>query len=288
MTFYKRINECNMFNEINYFKFYVKNFHVGYIKKKNLNLIKKFPNILKFDNQKVLLDKKFNNFNKRSLAIDKIFKYLVKEKKITSKHREFFPVFHLFKFKPLLKIQRLLGPFFGIQFFGTHINGFVKKKKKFFMWIGKRSKKGNFPNALDQIVAGGLPYEVSVKKNLIKEAYEEANISKSLITNAKYIGTISYRVENKIGLSRYLLFCYDLELPHNFIPKNNDGEVLRFYLWPIDKILKIIKTSRRFKFDCALVIINYALKKKIINSTKLNSLLNINEDTKILKGSKIN
>ena len=133
-----------------------------------------------------------------------------------------------------------------------------------------------------------MPYKVSVKRNLIKEAYEEANISKSLITNAKYIGTISYRVENKIGLSRYLLFCYDLELPHNFIPKNNDGEVLKFYLWPIDKILKIIKTSRRFKFDSALVIINYALKKKIINSTKLNSLLNINEDTKILKGSKIN
>ena len=100
MTFYKRINECNMFNEINYFKFYVKNFHVGYIKKKNLNLIKKFPNILKFDNQKVLLDKKFNNFNKRSLAIDKIFKYLVKKKKLHLNIENFFQFFIYLSLNP--------------------------------------------------------------------------------------------------------------------------------------------------------------------------------------------
>ena len=246
MTFQRRINECNTFNEINFFKFYVNNFHVGYIKKRNLNIIKKFPNILKFDNQKVFLDKKFNNFNKRTSAINKIFKYLIKKEIIKSKHREFFPVFHFFKLRPLLKIQRVLGPFFGIQFFGTHLNGFVRNKSKSLMWVGKRSNRFNFPNAFDQIVAGGLPYGVSVKENLIKESYEEANIPKSLITKAKYTGTISYRVETKVGLSRHILFCYDLELPNYFIPKNHDGEVERFYLWPLDKILKIIKNSRRF------------------------------------------
>ena len=55
-----------------------------------------------------------------------------------------------------------------------------------------------------------------------------------------------------------------------------------------NKILKIIKTSRRFKFDSALVIIHYALKKRIIISKKLNRLLNINNDIKILKDYKIN
>ncbi len=288
MTFQRRINECNTFNKINFFKFYVNNFHVGYIKKKNLNLIKKFSNILKFDNQKVFLDIKFNSFNKRTLAINKIFKYLVKQKIIKSKHREFFPVFHLFKLRPLLKIQRAFGPFFGIQFFGTHLNGIVRNKSKLFMWVGKRSDKGNFPNALDQITAGGLPYGVNIKKNLIKESYEEAGIQKNFISKAKYIGTISYNVEAKLGLSRFIIFCYDLELSNYFIPKNQDGEIKRFYLWPLDKILKIIKTSRRFKFDSALVIIHYALKKRIIISKKLNRLLNINNDIKILKDYKIN
>ena len=40
MTFQRRINECNTFNKINFFKFYVNNFHVGYIKKKNLKGLK--------------------------------------------------------------------------------------------------------------------------------------------------------------------------------------------------------------------------------------------------------
>ena len=56
--------------------------------------------------------------------------------------------------------------FFGIQFFGVHLNGYIKKKNKYFMWIGKRSKKGNFPNNYDQIAAGGLPYNISKKWEL--------------------------------------------------------------------------------------------------------------------------
>ena len=181
-----------------------------------------------------------------------------------------------------------MGPFFGIQFFGVHLNGFVKKKKKYFMWVGKRSNSGNFPNDLDQIAAGGLPYNVSVKHNLKKEAYEEANISNKLISNSKYLGTVSYQVETNYGLSRHILFCFDLEMPESFIPKNNDGEISKFYFWPIEKILKIIKTSRKFKFDCSMVIIKFALKRKIILSNNLNKNLNISSNKKILKGFKIN
>ena len=129
------------------------------------------------------------------------------------------------------------------------------------MWVGKRSNDGNFPNDLDQISAGGLPYNVSVKNNLIKESFEEANIDKSLVLNSKYQGTISYRVETFLGLSRHILFCYSLELPDEFTPKNNDGEIVKFYLWKIEKILEIIKNSRKFKFDCALVILLFDLKK---------------------------
>ena len=74
--------------------------------------------------------------------------------------------------------------------------------------------------------------------NFSKTNYEEANIHKKLILKSKYLGTISYRVETNLGLSRYILFCYNLELPKDFTPKNNDGEITKFYLWPIEKILK--------------------------------------------------
>ena len=93
------------------------------------------------------------------------------------------------------------------------------------MWVGRRSANGNFPKDLDQIAAGGLPFNVTIKKNLIKESYEEANIHKKLILKSKYLGTISYRVETNLGLSRYILFCYNLELPKDFTPKKNLGSL---------------------------------------------------------------
>ena len=286
MSFVQRLKDCNKYKESNFFKFYINNYHVGFIKKENLNIINKFPNFFLLKKKKIFLKKEINNFQKRTHAINQVFNFLLKQKLISSKHREFFPVFKSFKSKALLKVQRLMGPFFGFQFFGVHLNGFLKKNNKYFMWIGRRTKKGNFPNDLDQIAAGGLPFNVTIKKNLIKESYEEANINKKLILKSKYDGIISYRVETKLGLSRHILFCYNLELPMNFIPKNNDGEITNFYLWPIEKILKIIKESRKFKYDCSLVIIMFAINKKIIQIKKIKQMLNNKSDLKILKNIK--
>jgi len=283
MSFLQRLKDCNKHKESNFFKFFIDNYHVGYIKKKKINIIKKFPNFFLFNEKKIFLRKEINNFKKRTYVINQVFNYLLKEKLILSKHREYFPVFRSFQEKPLLKVQRLMGPFFGFQFFGVHLNGFLRKNNKYFMWVGRRTKKGNFPNDLDQIAAGGLPFNVTIKKNLIKESYEEANINKTLISKSKYDGIISYRVETKLGLSRHILFCYNLELPMNFTPKNNDGEITSFYLWPIEKILKIIKQSRKFKFDCSLVIIQFAMNKKIIQIKKIKQMLNNKLDLKILK-----
>ena len=283
MSFVQRLKDCNKYKESNFFKFFINNHHVGFIKKKNLNIINKFPNFFLLKKNEIFLKKEINNFQKRTYAIDQVFNFLLKQKLISSKHREFFPVFKSFKTKPLLKVQRLIGPFFGFQFFGVHLNGFLKKNNKYFMWVGRRTKKGNFPNDLDQIAAGGLPFNVTIKKNLIKESYEEANINKTLILKSKYDGTISYRVETKLGLSRHILFCYNLELPETFVPKNNDGEVINFYLWPIEKILKIIKQSTMFKFDCSIVILLFVLKKKIIQIKKIKEMLNNKSDLKILK-----
>ena len=285
MSFLKRIKECNNYDELNFYKFYIENKHIGYIKKENLKIVEKFPKFFLFKKNLICLKKEINNFHKRTNAINEVFKFLVKKKIISSNHREYFPVFKSFKSQPLLKVQRLIGPFFGFQFFGVHLNGFLKEKKKHFMWIGKRSKKGNFPNNYDQVAAGGLPYGISIEKNLIKESFEEANINKKLVLKSKFDGTVSYRVETKFGLSRHILFCYNLELPKTFTPKNNDGEIVNFYLKPIDEILKIIKDTKKFKFDCSLVIILFSLNKKILKLKRIKKMLNNKLDLRILHRS---
>ena len=66
MSFLQRLKDCNKHKESNFFKFFIDNYHVGYIKKKKINIIKKFPNFFLFNEKKIFLRKEINNFKKRT------------------------------------------------------------------------------------------------------------------------------------------------------------------------------------------------------------------------------
>ena len=97
MSFFQRLKDCDTFKESNFFKFFINKYHVGFIKKKNLNIINKFPNFFLFKENKIFLKEEINNFKKRTYVINQVFNFLVKKKLILSKHREYFPVFKSFK-----------------------------------------------------------------------------------------------------------------------------------------------------------------------------------------------
>ena len=79
MSFLQRVRECNKYKESNFYRFFINNSHVGYIKKTNSNIIKKFSNFFECKKNKIFLKKKFNNFQKRTFAINVVFNFLVKE-----------------------------------------------------------------------------------------------------------------------------------------------------------------------------------------------------------------
>lgn len=80
-------------------------------------------------------------------------------------------------------LERAAAPYFGIKAYGVHMNGYVEKDGEKFLWIGKRSDvKQTYPGMLDHLVAGGLPYGISCKENIIKECEEEAGIPRSIST----------------------------------------------------------------------------------------------------------
>ena len=114
---------------------------------------------------------------------------------------------------------------------------------------------------------------------MIKECAEEANIPKTLITLARPVGSISYVTEREEGLRDDTLFCFDIELPSNFKPINIDGEVDDFFLWPLKKISHIVETTKDFKFNSALVVIDFLIRHSYIlpsqkNYTKIVNGLN--------------
>ena len=78
------------------------------------------------------------------------------------------------------------------------------------------------------------------------------------------VGLVSYRCERPEGLRDDDLFCFDLELPADFTPKNTDGEVEAFSLWPIEKVAERVRETEDFKFNCALVIIDFFIRHGLI------------------------
>jgi hypothetical protein len=81
---------------------------------------------------------------------------------------------------------------------------------------------------------------------------------------ARPVGAVSYCTERSEGLRHDVLFCYDLELPADFVPVNTDGEIAEFYLWPSDRVAETVRDSDDFKFNCALVVIDFLIRHGLI------------------------
>ena len=57
---------------------------------------------------------------------------------------------------------------------------------------------------------------------------------------------------------------YDLELPAGFQPRNSDGEVAYFELWPAARLAETVRDTPRFKFNCNLVIIDFLIRRGVL------------------------
>jgi isopentenyldiphosphate isomerase len=166
----------------------------------------------------------------------------------------------------IAEIDRVAASHFGLRSFGQHLNGYVNYNGRLLLWIGKRARdRAIFPGAWDNMVAGGLPQGISLEENLIKECQEEAGMSAALAQQATYVGSIAYNRVNANGFRPDVLYCYDIELPATFIPQNTDGEVESFHLMPVEDVLQIVRDTDDFKLNCNLVIIDFALRHRLIS-----------------------
>lgn len=64
-----------------------------------------------------------------------------------------------------------------------------------------------------------------------KECAEEAGIPPALAARARPVGAVSYLTISASGYKPDVLFCYDLELPHDFVPTPQVGGRTPCRLW---------------------------------------------------------
>ncbi len=261
MGFLRHIIACNRYDRGNFIPFRVDGVRVGMIKPEFASNLAQWPNIFQVTLDAVDLLLPGMNIDDRSSLVAEVLFDLVENGVISHLHGEQYAATPSIREKAVLLIDRAAAPYFGIRAFGQHINGYVLDDGEMKLWLGRRSNdRVHYPGRLDNLVAGGLPSNIGLRENILKECWEEAGIDSDMAAQAKPVGVITYNMESKNGMKPDTLYCYDLCLPASFRPKCNDGEVAGFELLPVRDVMKIVLDSDEFKLNCNLVVIDFFIR----------------------------
>src|SRR5512144_1154094 len=265
MSFVDRLKACSAFDRAAYVPFWVDGQSVGLVRPEFAARLAEFSDVFLVSADEVRLVPDLVAADARTRAVEKVLRQLAARGVIRGWRDEPYCVAAAPDQPALFLMERAAIPKFGIWASGVHVNGFVREGDELFMWIGRRSPdKHTAPNKLDQIVAGGRPAHLTIRETVQKEGGEEANIDPALAARALPVGAISYCTERREGLRRDVLYVYDLALPRDFVPVNHDGEIAEFRLWPIRRVLETVRDTDDFKFNCALVVIDFLIRHGVI------------------------
>lgn len=261
MSLLERVRACAVFDAEAYRPFVVGGEAVGLVHGDFAAALRPFADVFTVSEQAVELSPALSGCEERTSAIDAVLRRLAEDGWVRGWRDEAYDIVSPDRRRILFRMERAAVPRFGLMAFGVHVNGIVGGGGETKMWIGRRSPhKHTAPYKLDQLVAGGIAAGLGVLETLIKEAGEEAKVPAALARLARPAGIVSYRMERPEGLRNDILYLYDLELPADFAPVNTDGELEEFYLWPLRKVIDTVRDTDEFKFNCALVVIDYLVR----------------------------
>ncbi|MBT2988723.1 MAG: DUF4743 domain-containing protein [Candidatus Thiodiazotropha sp. (ex Ctena orbiculata)] len=262
----RHIERLNSWDPRNFTSLFYQGERIGRLKQPLREALANWPQAFRQDRRGIHLQAHYDSFEARSQMLAKVVSSLVEEGIISHIHGEQYPVTRHGRETAIATVDRASAPYFGLRAYGQHLNGFVRDGETLKLWIARRSAdRRNFPDCLDNMVAGGLPHNLSLAENLRKECLEEANVPQQLADQALSVGVLTYCTETAVGLKPDTLYCYDLELPADFRPTNSDGEVAEFMLLPVGEVAQLVAETDEFKLNCNLVVIDFLVRHGIIN-----------------------
>jgi 8-oxo-dGTP pyrophosphatase MutT (NUDIX family) len=230
------------FNPGRYVRFMAGGRHVGWLRPELAARLAAWPAVFKSNADEVWL------LNKEALT--QVVEQLAEEGFIPGWRNERYGISGLFE------IERAAARPFGLTTYAVHINGISCDEKH--MWVARRSaSKPIDPGMLDNLVGGGISAGSSLEETLVKEAWEEAGIPAELARSAKRGGTVRILREVPEGVQSELISVYDLRLPADFEPKNQDGEVAEFRCLSFEEVLRLLRETEQFTLDATLVAMDY-------------------------------
>ena len=264
MSLLRHIRQCNRFDAARFLPLLHDGARLGLVRRDNADHLRRFPALFRVEDGAVALIAS-GGFERLSAAVDEAVERLVADGIVPKWRNEFFAIAPAWGVAPHFRLDRGAVPFFGGRAYGVHVNGWRRDQGRLMMWVGRRAPdKKVAPNKLDNLVAGGISWEHGLEATLVKEAAEEAAVSKSLIARAVPVSAVSYRCETELGLRDDVLFIYDLETPAEFAPRNTDGEIVEFTLMPAEDVVARVKAGDEFKFNVNLVIADFAVRHGLV------------------------
>ncbi|MGF6570439.1 8-oxo-dGTP pyrophosphatase MutT (NUDIX family) [Paraburkholderia sp. GAS333] len=240
---------------------------VGWIRSGDVPLLARWPDVFDIGGAGVTLAAAFNTVDLRSAALGSVIGALAAEGLIPGWRNETYAIRNAFDAAPLAYIERAASRFFGTMTYAVHLNGVVEYADGGApqLWIARRSDtKATDPGMLDNVVAGGIGWGFGVEATIIKECWEEAGIPEEIAARA-VAGRTAYVLQSlPEGTQAEQIFIYDLALPADFAPRNQDGEVGEHRLARIDEVARWIEEGA-MTVDASLATLDCLLRRRWID-----------------------
>ena len=266
MSFLDRIAECNRHDPTLYAPFCIGGTAVGRLRRDRLAMLAEAParDLIVLSDRGAGLAPGLDDAAARGAALDEIVRFMSARGACDPWRDEPFLVGVRFG-DEICRVDRAGIELFGFPARGVHVNGYVETETGLSLWIPRRSPAMLVcPGKLDSMAAGGHPAGAGVLETLAREADEEAGVPLALAKRAAPAGSVSYALDGPHGLKRSTLFVFDLAVPPDFTPVNRDGEVSDFALMPVEEVMRRIAETRDFKFDSALVAIDFFVRRGLV------------------------
>lgn len=266
MSFLDHIRACNAHDIGKFRPFLVDRRHVGWVRHDTAERLAGFADTFRVAEDAVSLHPRLDTPEARAQAVDAVCAALARGHGYPAMRGERYLVAPRWGDAPLLTVDRGVASVFGVRAWGVHVNGFVDGPDGLKLWIGHRAPdRPVCPGKLDNMIAGGQPYALSLTENLVKEAAEEAGVPRAIALCARPVGAISYCLEDEWGLKPDTMFTFDLEVPADFTPANADGEVARFELMDAAEAGRLVRDTDRFKYNVNLVITDFLIRHGLLD-----------------------
>ncbi|GBH27681.1 NUDIX hydrolase [Burkholderia vietnamiensis] len=259
------IAAARRFDPAAHLRFEIAGRQVGWVRRADVAKLARWPDVFELSDARVVLSARYDTVDARRMALASAIGALAAEGAIPGWRDEIYAIRNRFDDPPPAYIERAAARFFGTQTYAVHLNGIVEYAAAPAvpqMWLGRRSAtKATDPGMLDNVVAGGIGWGRGVRETLAKECWEEAGMPAELAARAVAGRAVQVLCSLPEGTQSELIFVYDLPLPRDFAPHNQDGEVAEHLLAGVPEVLGWLREGRA-TMDASLAMLDTLLRPR--------------------------